>query len=197
LKIKRGDDKIKKMIINYYGENYFKIQSGKLVVLIDPLKSRAWPNNYLVLITSPLFLKSKPEKSEGFLIEYQGEYEFLGVPIEGWQIDFEKGKEKTIYQLILEEIKIVVFGLIKKETPEMKKIISEIKNPEIVLALPEMAETVKAIAPKIFIPALWEKSLPLLNEVFKQKEISPKEKLVVKKKDLETINRPIIECLKF
>ncbi|PIR06745.1 hypothetical protein COY65_00855 [Candidatus Jorgensenbacteria bacterium CG_4_10_14_0_8_um_filter_39_13] len=189
------------MVINWYGENYFKIQSGKLVVLIDPTNNRALRGADLIISTQPASLiYEHPAEKKQFWVEHQGEYEFSGIFIQGWRTDSQEGKEKTIYQLIWEDIKIAVFGYLTKETKEIKEVVvPEIKGSDIIIASPELNDLIKTLKPKIFIPSLVDsKSLPSkLSKILGNIKINPEEKLVIKKKDLDGIFNLTIKCLNY
>ena len=72
------------MIITYQGGNYFKIQSGDFVLLVDPDNARSFKGASVVLNTLKPPLVAAPAESEGLVwIENQGEYEIKGTRISG------------------------------------------------------------------------------------------------------------------
>ena len=183
---------IRLMIITYQGENYFKIQSGSLVFLIDPTNSRSLRGAKAVINTlkPPVVSAAPDEDAPFFWIENQGEYEINGIPITSWSVEND-GVEKTAYLIEMEDIKIAVLGHIAEEiSPEALEHLKEVD----VLILPaagkpylseaSAAKLVRQIKPKIVIPSLF-KTEPV--KFFKELNQNPKpeEKLVFKKKDLD------------
>ena len=92
------------MIINWYGEGCFKIQTGGLTLLTDPLESSsgltpARGKNDLVLKTLTAWPfevesgKSKVESEEGQLIRGAGEYEIQGVSVLGFSLPKESSEK--------------------------------------------------------------------------------------------------------
>jgi len=178
------------MIITYQGDNYFKIQSGDLVVLIDPTNGRSFRGATVVVNTTLPSSTEAPKENECFWIEHQGEYEVQGIRIDGWSAGNEDETEKTIYRILFEDISIVVMGHLSKEPAQ--SIWEHLEHPD-VLIIPAggkpwispaaAAKFVRQAEPSVIIPSLTSDPKLFLKEL--NKPSSPKEeKFVFKKKDL-------------
>lgn len=187
------------MVINWEGENYFKIQSGRLTILIDPFNLRSLRGADLVLNTLRPALTRPIEEKKQFWIDHAGEYEFSGVFVKGWPAGFNEAKEKTIYQIEIEEIKLTNFGYINRLNKETEEISREIEKSDIIIAAPALGPLIKSLKPKIFIPSLvsMKELAQKITKEFGSMKISPEEKLVVRKRELAEIKELTIRCLKF
>lgn len=178
------------MIITYQGDNYFKIQSGNLVVLIDPTNGRSFRGATAVVNTTLPPSTEAPKENECFWIEHQGEYEVQGIRIDGWSAGNEDETEKTIYRILFEDISIVVLGHLSKEPAQ--NIWEHIEHPDILIvpaggkpwiSQGAAAKFVRQAEPSVIIPSLTSDPKLFFKELNKptpQKE----EKFVFKKKDL-------------
>lgn len=196
------------MVINWYGEGCFKVQSGDLSALSDPFGSetglqppRSKTNVVLKTITG--YPPPYDATSSG-VITGPGEYDLSGMKIMGYAVNETKnGKEKapalkTVYRLVMEDMNLGFLGhLSKMPSPE---IIEELGQVDILfvpaggepfLTQENAAQLIKQIGPKIVvasffkIPGLKRKAddvKEFLKELDKKSE--PEEKLVLKKKDL-------------
>ncbi len=197
------------MVINWYGEGCFKIQSGNLVILTDPLEKESGltPPRFkadFVLKTQtdypPLYdHKEVPE------IVGPGEYEIKGVEVRGWSAneglgtrDKGQGILNTVYLVKMEEMNLGLLGHLAK-MPEAS-IVEELGRVDL-LFLPaggppflkqeEAAKLIKQINPKLVIagffkiPGLKRKAEDV-KEFLKElgQKAEPQEKLTIKKKDL-------------
>ncbi len=193
------------MVITYNGENYFKLQSGSAVVLVDPTDQRSLRGANLVLSTvNPP--KINPEKSDNaFFIVHQGEYEIEGIRVWGYTAYWSDGKgnnrqEHTIYHLTFDGLRIAVFGyLAKMPAPEIVDKLGDVDimiapgGGEPYLSVENTAKLIRQIEPVLFIPALTAKPDKLLSEF--DLKCQPEEKIVIKKKDLSP-GTFSIKCLK-
>ena len=95
------------MIITYHGEGCFKIQSGNLSMVVDPLNDRMKPD--VVLKTASPFPGEIPDPKT---ITGPGEYEIEGIEIRGVQLLKESSPKliKTAYLVTFEEIKLGFLG---------------------------------------------------------------------------------------
>lgn len=178
------------MIITYQGDNYFKVQSGELVVLIDPTNGRSFRGATAAINTISPASTDAPKENECFWIEHQGEYEVRGIRVDGWSAGNEDETEKTIYKILFEDISIVVLGHLSKEPSQ--NIWEHLERPD-VLIIPAggkpwisqsiAAKFVRQAEPSIIIPSLTSDPKLFLKEL--NKTLSPKEeRFVFKKKDL-------------
>lgn len=190
------------MIITYHGDNYFRLQSGEVVVLVDPTNQRSFKGATLVVNTLKPAETEKPETDEPFWIENQGEYEIKDVIIRGWQTGYEDDRVKTIYRIDFDEIALVVMGFLKKEPDP--KILEHLKNADVVIVpgsgkpwlLPTLAsKLVRQIEPRLVIPSFSNGDIKLFLKEFSKDRCEPEEKLTFKKKDLDNKEMQIV-CLK-
>src|SRR3989339_587440 len=200
------------MVITWYGQSCFKIQSGETVLFTDPFCKEIGltpprgaaniitishqhrdHNNYDALTGEPLVIKGP------------GEYETKGISIKGILSfhDNKEGKERgtnTIYIIEIEGIKICHLGDLGEEKLNDTQI-EEINGVDI-LMIPvggiftingeDAVEIINQIEPKLVIPMHYK--IPGLNikmdgvDVFlKEMGVGKKEvvdKLTIKKKDL-------------
>ena len=199
------------MIIQWYGQACFRIQSGQTVIFIDPFAKtigltppRGEAHIVLVSHHHPDHNNAHALSGEFFLADGAGEYEVKGVKIFGIPSfhDDKEGSERgpnTIFRLEAEDMTIVHLGDLgqKHLTDEQLEQLGEVD----VLMIPvggiytvdgeEAAALVHKIEPKLVIPMHYKiKGLSVkLNDasVFLKElghEGSPVDKLTLKKKDL-------------
>ncbi len=181
------------MVITYQGGNYFKIQSGDYVILIDPENQRSFKGAHVVIHTvKPAFTDKLDGEDSPVWIENQGEYEIGGVRIHGYSTGWnEKAKcENTAYQITCDDISLVVFGHLYTELdPE---IVSMFADADIAIVpgggtpfidVTKVAKLIRQLEPGIIIPSLTEKPTLLFKEL--NREAQKEEKLTIKKKDIE------------
>lgn len=193
------------MVINWYGEACFKIQSGETVLLVDPFNSssgltppRLKADVTLSTLTAlPMSYASEPELS---FIQGAGEYEVKGMRISGWQVPKESDAKamKTIYRIEMEDLRLGFLGHIA-DLPEADAL--ERVGDVDILFIPaggapyldeeKAAKLARQMEAKIVIATLFK--VPGLKrkaeepkEFLKELEVKaePQEKLVIKKKDL-------------
>lgn len=173
------------MIITYQGENYFKLQNGNTVILINPSNQRSFKGAVLILNTTMPAPAGDPTEEEIISINHQGEYEVQGIQIQGWSVKQEKGIEKTIYRIIFEDLKIIVLGDLNE--PLTGEIQNACQQPDIVLGPnnDKINKWVKNLEPALIVPA-FDKQDDWQNfaKEFGQTDTKPEEKITLKKKDL-------------
>lgn len=182
------------MVITYQGENYFKIQSGNLVVLIDPPTQRSFKGTSVVVNTIRPTLSEPPEEVKGqpasFWIDHQGEYEISGIHVIGWTTEWVRDEEHTAYRITIDGIDVAVLGYLAKELDQ--KVQGVLGGSDILivpaggkpfLAPSSVAKIVRQIEPAAVIPALFKDPKPFLKELGDTKT-APQEKFSIKKKDL-------------
>jgi len=201
------------MVITWYGQSCFKIQSGDTVLFTDPFAKeigltppRGTAN--IVTISHHHFDHDNIDAlsaSSPFIIDGPGEYEVKGVNVTGVATyhDAKEGKERgnnTAYIIEMEGIKICHLGDLgqTKLTNEQLELIDGVD----ILMVPiggvytitgeEAADIINQIEPKIVIPMHYkisglEVKLDGADEFLKEMGIAKKEtveKLTIKKKEL-------------
>ncbi len=164
------------MVINYCGEKCFKIQSGKVSLVVDPLPRF---KGDITLLTGPWKDAAKEWPPVVGQIYGPGEYEMLEVEISGWPM---KGTQ-TAYSLVMEEIRLCFLGDGGEEIDPT--ILEKLGDVDILFAPAGIsAKSIKQIQPKIVIP--FYKKPEQLKEFLKEVEqkSEPQEKLVIKKKEI-------------
>lgn len=194
------------MVINWYGESCFKIQSGETVILTDPFESSSGltpPRFRADLILKSAMQQPSPYFSYGTpTLTGPGEYDVKEVEITGLA-----NKTSTVYLIKMEDFKLCFLdGLSQTLEPAILEKMDSID----ILFIPaggqpfieqdEAAKLIKKINPKIVIPSLFKipglkRKSDDLKEFLKaigQKEAEPQEKLTVKKKDLPPSTRLVV-----
>lgn len=200
------------MVITWYGQSCFKIQSGEVILFTDPFNKEIGltpPRSQadVVTISHNHYDHNNREALNGdpLIVDGPGEYEAKGVEVRGVFSfhDDKEGKEKgvnTIYVIEMEGIKIAHLGDLgqNKLTAEQ---IEKIDGADI-LMVPvggtatidgeTAVEVINQIEPRIVIPMHYK--IPGLNikidgvDVFLKEMGLPKkeaiDKLTIKKKDL-------------
>ncbi len=189
------------MIITFYGENYFKLQSGDATLLIDPTNQRSFKGAIAAINTSrPSSTEKASNDSECFWIDHQGEFEIKDIHIRGWSVGNVDGVEKTVYLIDFDEIKFAVFGDLPEEFS--KDFIEYFEEVDVAivpaggkpLVSPEnIARLVRQIEPGMVVPSS-SKNLSLFLKEFNNADCAKEEKLVFKKKDIVQ-NAMQIRCL--
>ncbi|OGZ33966.1 MAG: hypothetical protein A2Y98_00630 [Candidatus Portnoybacteria bacterium RBG_19FT_COMBO_36_7] len=201
------------MVITWYGQSCFKIQSGETVLVTDPFDKgigltppRGQAN--IVTISHQHYDHNNMEAlaaSNPLVIEGPGEYEVKGVNIIGLETfhDQKEGKERgksTSYVIEMEGIKICHLGDIGQVKLDNTQI--EIIDGIDILMIPvggiytvngeEAADIINQIEPKIVIPMHYKIpglaiKLEGLEDFLEEMGVSKKEaveRLTIKKKDL-------------
>lgn len=191
------------MTITYHGENYFKIQSGDSLILIDPLDKRSFKGAGLIINTlRPSLISNNDDESDFFWIDHAGEYEIRGTKIRGWQAGWDNGVEKTIYRLDFSGFRFVFLGYLTKEpAPEIQEFLTSID----ILVVPaggkpyldpiKVAKFVRQLEPSLVIPSLYKNLKSFLDE-FGQQKCRVEDKIVLKKNTDLKLGAIEIVCLK-
>ena len=197
------------MIITWYGQSCFKVQSGEIVIAIDPMLrgtnvSSPRFRTDITLVTQPWVEVGKEAMgSETLLISSTGEYEVKGVTILGIATlgDKEGGKKygmNIMYRFCLEEIHFLHMGYFGEENlrPETQDAIGDVD----VLFVPVdgevgstyAAKLVRQIEPAIAIPLLNGRAANgkvagAIDAFLKEMDLSnsTEERLVIQKKDVK------------
>lgn len=211
------------MIITWLGHSCFRLQTGELIVVIDPFSKDIGltPPRFradLVLVSHDHYDHSNAAAlgGEPFLISGPGEYEVKEVFVHGVETFHDKtqGGERglnTIYSVKIEDLVVVHLGdfgegELRDETLE------EIGEADI-LMLPvggkytidaeEAAKVVKQIEPRLVIPMHYKipglkLELDSVEKFLQEMGVKPalREKLVIKKKDLGEEEKTEVVMLK-
>lgn len=212
------------MVITWYGQACFKIQSGDLVIAIDPFAKEIGltPPRFradIALITHTHYDHSNAEALAGppFVISGPGEYEVKGVLVRGIQTfhDQVQGKERglnTIYRIEVEGVTLLHLGDFGEERAREETL--EALGDIDVLFIPvggtytidaeDAARVTKQIEPAYVVPMHYKLPgvkadlagvEPFLKEMGAAKA-EPAEKLVLKKKDIPEERRTAVILLK-
>ena len=199
------------MIITWYGENSFKIQSGNTTIITDPFPSSIGltPPRGEATATVKTLVPADAVEFSHTVAGGAGEYEFDGVSIAGFPIE-NKNALQTVYVIEMEGITIGVLGALTDGLPP--KVLEELEEVDILIipgggaplvSVSEATRLIKQIEPKIVIPSLYKVQglkrqtgdvAAFLKEMG-QKSATPQEKLVLKKKDLETMIGTTVQVL--
>ena len=193
------------MIINWYGEGCFKIQTGGLTLLTDPFESNigltpARGKNEAVFKTLTPWPMEPDSSDESRYVSGAGEYEIQGVEIQGFPQQKESTEKffKTIYKITAEDITLGLLGHLSEEpSPEAMQ---NIKDADIIfipaggkpfISQEKAAKLIKQLGPKIVVasffkaPGLKRTSADwksLAEEMDQKPEVS--EKFTIRKKEL-------------
>lgn len=175
------------MVINYFGEGCFRLQSGDFSILVDPNSNRLKGDVTLRTVT-----ETGSYLAEANEIAFPGEYEVRGVEISGWPVPEESnGKQvKGVYLIKWEDI---TFGILGQVSENLNTDLLEKLDAPDVLIVPigegkflspkDAAKIAKQLEPAVVIPSFCKDAKDFLKEMGQQTTI--KEKLVFKKKELD------------
>lgn len=202
------------MVITWYGQACFKIQSGDKALVLDPFEKSVGltPPSIqadLLFVTHEHFDHNniKATKGDYFLINGPGEYEVKGIKAMGIRSyhDNENGAKRglnTLYLIEIEGIHILHCGDLGQNLLDDKQL-EEIGNVDI-LMIPvggfftidakQAVGIINQIAPKIVIPMHYK--IPKLNiaeldgvdkflKEFGREDIIPQDKISIREKDIE------------
>ncbi len=157
------------MIINWYGEGCFKIQTGGLSLLTDPFESTtgltpARGKNEITLKTLTAW-PMQNEKIDGQLIRGAGEYEIQKIIVSGFPLAAESSEKffKTAYKVTAEDMTLGFLGHLSEGlTPEASE---KLKDMDI-LFIPAAgkpfidqeaaAKLIKQLNPKIVVASFFK-----------------------------------------
>lgn len=201
------------MVISWYGQSCFKIQSGETIAVIDPFDKKIGltpPRQIgadLILVTHHHYDHDNVAAVAGspFIIDGPGEYEVRGIKILGVFSfhDNNEGKERgtnTIYLIDWEGLRLCHLGDLGQAAlnDEQLDLLDEVDilmapvGGKFTIDAEEAAKIIKQIEPKIVIPMHYKISglaidLDPLDKFLKELGLAEKEaagKLTIKKKDL-------------
>lgn len=211
------------MVIQWYGQSCFKIQSGDLVVVIDPFGKEIGltPPRFktdVALVSHSHFDHSNAESlgGEPFLITEPGEYEAKGVYVRGIRTfhDTVEGKERgtnTAYMIQVEDIRIAHLGDFGEQ--EMREETLEELGDVDILMIPvggtytvdgkTAGKIVKQIEPRFVIPMHYKipgikVALDGVESFLKEmgSKVEAQDKFTLKKKDIGEDEKTEVVVLK-
>ena len=149
------------MIIQYFGEGCFRLQSGELSLLVDSQNARLKADVYLKTLS---LAEAPPEAG---VISFPGEYEIKGIDIQGWPIPAESTEKilKAVYAVNWEEMRFVFLGHLSG--PLDPKLLDELGETDVVfvptgdahfISAGDAVKLVKQLSPKIILPASFKKN---------------------------------------
>src|SRR3990167_9337403 len=190
------------MIINYFGDGCFRLQSGETSFLVDPNNNRLKAD---VVLKTLIALDSHSTSSGQVAVSvaaneivFPGEYEMKDIQIQGWPVTKESTDKflKTVYLVKWEGLGFVFLGHISGGLePEVVEEFSE----QDVLFIPvgdhffsdeEAAKFIKKLEPSVAIPSFFKKPDSFLKALGQKAEIQ--DKFVFKKKDLENLKNKAV-----
>jgi L-ascorbate metabolism protein UlaG (beta-lactamase superfamily) len=187
------------MVLTYFGNGAFRLQSGDTSLLADPENNRLKADvtlKTLVATENPL----ADDAIAGQTIAFAGEYEVKGIEITGFPVAGESTDKflKTAYAVTWEEMKFVFLGHLSR--PLDAGMMEELAEPDVLFVPvggghflePDVAAKIaKQLEARIVVPTFYKSPDEFLKALGKKAEKT--EKLVFKKKDIETDKgRPVI-----
>jgi hypothetical protein len=182
------------LIISFLGLESFKISQGDLSLAVNP-KSKSSAD--VTLISTNDFAS----EGKGFVINGPGEYEVKSIVVKGFLSEASAGKINTIYMISFEGMNLCFLGALANdklpaETLEALEDIDILFVPvggNDVLDAAAAYKLAVSLEPAVIIPMHY--SSDALKKFLKEggeEGVKPIEKLVVKKKDLETKEGEIV-----
>lgn len=188
------------MVITYYGITCFKIQSGDIVLAVDPFgkESGLTPPRFEAHVAISTTPHPNYSDEKVFQIIGPGEYEFKGIYIKGIRVS----KKNTIYEINWEGMKLAHMGKFS-EKELASEVQEQIGTPDIlfipvgggeVIDEEKAVKIINQIEPRIVIPMHYKKPDDFLKEI--GEKVTPEEKLTIKKKDLPNAEDTRVVILK-
>ncbi len=195
------------MVLNYFGNGAFRLQSGDTSVLVNPENNRLKADvtlKTLVAGESPLAAEAVAG-SDGTAVAAQtiafpGEYEVREIEILGYPVAAESTEKflKTVYAVYWEEMKFVFLGHLSR--PMDATLMEELLAPDMLILPvggghflePEVAAKVaKQLEARIIVPSFYKTPDEFLKTLGKKAE--KMDKFVFKQKDIMgDKGRPIV-----
>jgi L-ascorbate metabolism protein UlaG (beta-lactamase superfamily) len=181
------------MVINYFGNGCFRLQSGDISVLVNPENNRLKADVILKTLvgTQAAELAESGESSEGTVISFPGEYEAKDIEILGFPVSAESTEKflKTTYAVLWEGMKFVFLGHLS--APLDATLLEEFSEPDVLFLPvggghflePEVAAKItKQLEAKVVIPSFYKDPAAFLKALGTKGESM--DKLVFKQKDI-------------
>ena len=182
--------KLLRMVLTYFGNGAFRLQSGETSILTNPENNRLKADvalRTLVMAEDPLAGEGDKEQA----IAFPGEYEIKGIEIFGYPIAGESTEKflKTAYAVYWEDMKFVFLGHLSGLIDAA--LMEELLAPDILVLPvggghflePEVAAKVaKQLEARIVVPSFYKSPDEFLKALGKKAE--KMEKFVFKQKDI-------------
>jgi L-ascorbate metabolism protein UlaG (beta-lactamase superfamily) len=182
------------MVINYFGNGCFRLQSGDTSVLVNPENNRLKADVTLKTLTA-----TTPDAAGGaagepsgeIVISFAGEYEEKEIEILGFPVAEESTEKflKTAYAVLWEGMKFVFLGHLSK--PMDATLMEEFSEPDVLILPvggghflePEVAAKIaKQLEARVVIPSFYKDPAEFVKACGKKGE--EMDKLVFKQKDI-------------
>ena len=182
------------MVINYFGNGCFRLQSGDTSVLVNPENNRLKADVTLkTLAAATPDMAGGAEPGDDLVISFAGEYEEKEIEIVGFPIVEESTEKflKTAYAVLWEGMKFVFLGHLSK--PMDATLMEEFSEPDVLFLPvggghflePEVAAKIaKQLEARIVIPSFYKDPAEFLKASGKKGE--EMDKFVFKQKDIAT-----------
>lgn len=195
------------MIISYQGVESFKISQGDLTLAVNPVskdskfKPAKFGADVTLITTNHPDMNGREQTSRGdkesFIIDGPGEYEVKDVVVKGFLSESQVGgsaKINTVYMIGFEGMNLCFLGALSNPALDAKTLES-LEDIDILFVpvggngVLEAAAAYKlavSLEPAVIIPMHYDaNSLKQFLKEGGEEKLSPLDKLVVKKKDLE------------
>jgi L-ascorbate metabolism protein UlaG (beta-lactamase superfamily) len=181
------------MVITYFGNGCFRLQSGEKSLLVNPENNRLKADITLKTLTPIVAGEAAAGGDEGGLsISFPGEYEEKDIEVVGYGITGESTEKfvKTAYAVNWEGMKLAFLGHLS--TPLDATLMEELAESDILFIPvggghflePEVAaKTAKQLEAKIIIPSFYKEAAPFLKALGTKGETM--DKFVFKQKDID------------
>ncbi len=189
------------MVLNYFGNGCFRLQSGDTSILLNPENNRLKADIVLkTLVSAENPLATDGADDDPSTIAFPGEYEIKEIEIKGFPIAGESTEKfiKTAYVVTWEGVKFVFLGHLSK--PIDATLLEEFLEPDVLVVPvggghflePEVAAKItKQLEARIVVPSFYKNPDEFLKALGKKAETM--EKFVFKQKDIATDKgRPIV-----
>lgn len=185
------------MVINYFGNGCFRLQSGETSILVNPENNRLKADIVLRTLmgtTDEAIAESTGGEASavgGTYISFPGEYEAKNIEILGFSVPGESTEKfiKTAYAVIWEDLKFVVLGHLSG--PLDATLLEEFSEPDVLFVPaggghflePEVAAKIaKQLEARVVIPMFYKDPASFLKTFGTKGETA--EKFVFKQKDI-------------
>ncbi len=192
------------MVLNYFGNGCFRLQSGDTSVLIDPENNRLKADltlRTLVPAADPLApAAASAAGADEATISFAGEYEIKGIEVLGFPVAGESTERfvKTAYAAQWEGMKFVFLGHLSK--PMDAALMEEFSDPDVLVLPvggghflePEVAAKIaKQLEARVIVPSFYKNPDEFLKALGKKAEKT--DKFVFRQKDIAgDKGRPVV-----